>query len=633
MPDLNKPGSESISSEPKPDLSTAEPEPARPSADEIAAGLTEYRVNWRRYWRTLRFGAWLFLRILWWEVVLRWLVGNKLISGGRTERFRRWAQEFRGLAVTMGGVMIKLGQFISSRVDILPPVIIQELASLQDEVPTVAFDLIRKTLDEELGPVERRFSAFETVPVAAASLGQAHRALLPGGERVVVKVQRPGIHSLVYTDLKALRVIAGWAMYFPFIARRANIPGLLDEFSAGLWDELNYRQEADHAERFAAMFADNPGIYIPRVYRELTTRRILTLEDVTAIKITDYDRITAEGIDRRDVARRLQHTYLEMIFVERFFHADPHPGNLFVYPLPPDAPAPNGQHANGQPMLGRPFYLIFVDFGMVGRLTPEIVAGLRETLIGLTTRDARRVVESYQQLGILLPCADVRRIEEATRAAFDTVWGLNLSQLSNVHVSEMARVGRDFSDLLLSLPFQVPQDFLYLARAIGILSGMCTGLDPDFDPWREMQPFVARLLTENGERSSTRRLPFDLKPRDLLHPQTLNALLSDGGIDLLLNTGYDLARRTMHLPVLLDQVLTRADRGELNMQIAASPQLQCDLNRLERTLNRLVNAVLFAGLVFGSALVYYAGEHTISTLGLILAAVTFLRVLILGWRR
>jgi predicted unusual protein kinase regulating ubiquinone biosynthesis (AarF/ABC1/UbiB family) len=598
-----------------------------PDADDLAQELAGYRIQWRRYRRTLRFFAWLIARIVWWELALRWLVGESRIGPGRVQRMQRWARDFCALAVDMGGVMIKLGQFISSRADILPPEVIQVLAALQDEVPTVAFDVIRQTLDLELGPPEERFGSFDTTPIAAASLGQAHRATLPDGTRVVVKVQRPGIGSLVYTDLKALGVVAGWMMKFPLIRHRADVPALLDEFSAVLWDELNYTLEANNAETFAAMFADNMGIYIPRLYRDYSTRRVVTLEDVTAIKITDYDGLTAAGIDRRDVARRLINTYLWMVFIRRFFHADPHPGNLFVYPLPPDVPASTGQHPNGTPLEGGPFYLIFVDFGMVGRLTPEIVAGLRETLIALTTRDAHRLVKSYQELGILLPGADLERIEQATRATFDRVWGLNLSQISTMPLSDMADLGREFSDLLLSLPFQVPQDFLYLSRCVGILTGICTGLDPGFDPWREVYPFVQTLLVEDGEVPFLTTLPDSLTLRDLVRPETVRAALARENVEFALNTGLDLARRLVQLPALADDVLRRADRGDLTVRITPAPDLTREIRRLEHAAQRVTAAVIFAGLAVSSALLYTAGEHTISAIGFGLAGITFLRVL------
>ncbi|MBI5959256.1 MAG: AarF/ABC1/UbiB kinase family protein, partial [Chloroflexi bacterium] len=590
-------------------------------ADELAG----YKIDWRRYRRTLRFAAWLFARVLFWELILRRLRGERVVKRSRSRRMRGWAREFRLMAAGTGGVMIKLGQFISSRVDILPPEIIEELAGLQDEVPTVPFDLIRQTLHDELGPLDQRFATFNETPVAAASLGQAHRARLPGGEQVIVKVQRPGIRALVNTDLKALGVVAGWAMRLPFIARRANIPALLAEFSAVLWEELDYSHEADHAETFAQMFADNMGVYIPRLYRSHCTPCIVTLEDVTAIKITDYERLEAAGIDRRDVSRRLIYTYLWMVFDQRFYHADPHPGNLFVYPLPPDASPGSGQNPDGQLLLGQPFYLIFVDFGMVGRLTPPIEAGMREALIALTTRDAHRLIAAYQRLGILLPGADTVRLEQASRAAFDRVWGMDLSQIGHMQFSEAVEFGREFSDLIFSMPFQVPQDFLYLTRCVGILVGLCTGLDPAFNPWREVAPFAATLLDDKRIGS----VLAGLSPREWLNPQTWRGLLSSDNAEWALETALDLARRSAQIPIMADSVLRRADRGELSVRATLSPEMERQVGRLEHAAYRLTGAITFAGVAISSAILYTNDYQTVGTVGFVVSGLLFLRTVLM----
>lgn len=602
--------------------------PLAPS--EHTALLAAQPIDWRRYRRTLRFAAWLFARVLYWELLLRRIIGRERVARGRSARLTRWAGEFCALATDMGGVMIKLGQFISSRLDVLPPEVIAELARLQDEVPSVPFAQIRRVLVEELGPPEDRFVAFDTTPVAAASLGQAHRARLPDGTRVVVKVQRPGIGRLVATDLKALGVVARWAMRLPFVARRADVPALLDEFSAVLVEELDYFHEADNAEAFARMFAADKGVYIPRVYREHSTHRVLTLEDVTAIKITDYERIEAAGIDRRDVARRLINTYLWMVFTQRFYHADPHPGNLFVYPLDPDSPSGSGAHANGTPLRGRPFYLIFVDFGMVGRLTPEIEAGLRETLYALTARDARRLAQSYQRLGVLLPGADLERIEQASRAVFDRVWGMSMSEISTMQFQEIAALGREFRDLLFTLPFQVPQDFLYLTRCVSILVGLATGLDPAFDPWREIAPFARELLAEREDLPPT-PLPLKLTLRDLLDPATLRALLSGEQAALLLDSGFETLRRAVQLPALAEDVLRRAERGDLTVRTALTPDAERQVARLERGLARLRGTMVFAGTAISGAVLYAAGEQTLGAIGFGLAGLALLRALV-GWR-
>lgn len=581
-----------------------------------AAQLPAHRMHWRRYRRTLWFAAWLFGRVLGWELVLRGLLGERYVGRSRAARLRRWAREFRTMASAMGGVMIKLGQFISSRADVLPLEVIEELAGLQDEVPTVPFAQIRPTLDEELGPLAARFAAFDTHPVAAASLGQAHRAQLPGGERVVVKVQRPGIRSLVYTDLRALEIVAGWAMRLPFIRRRADVPALLDEFSASLWEELDYTREAQNVELFQRLFTDDTGVYIPGVYHAYSTQRVLTLEDVTAIKITDYAAMEAAGIDRRDVARRLISSYLWMVFKQRIFHADPHPGNLFVYALDSDLPGSSGLHQGGTPLRGRPFYLVFVDFGMIGHLTPQIEAGIREALIALTTRDAGRLVASYERLGVLLPDADTARIEQATRTVFDRVWGMSMSEIGGMQFAEMRDLGREFHDLIFSLPFQVPQDFILLTRAVGILTGLVTGIDPDFDPWREILPFARQLAAES-----------DALP-DVL-PLSLRDLLSGESWDQWRDAGVDIVRRAVQLPLLAESVLKRVDRGELTVRVTPSTDFEHEVARIEHAALRLTASVVFAGFAISSAILYAAGEHVLGGAGFALTGLALLRVL---WR-
>jgi predicted unusual protein kinase regulating ubiquinone biosynthesis (AarF/ABC1/UbiB family) len=456
-------------------------------------------------------------------------------------------------------------------------------------------------------------------------LGQAHRAQLPNGDRVVVKVQRPGIRDIVRTDLAALAVVARWAMRLRFIRRRANVPALLDEFSAVLWEELDYSSEADNAEAFARMFADDKGVYIPRVCRDYSTRRVVTLEDVSAIKITDYAALEAAGVSRSDVARRLLHTYLTRVFIQRFYHADPHPGNLFIYPLDPDTPTRSGYPRDGPPLEGQPFYLIFVDFGMVGRVTPEIVAGLRETLIAFSTQDARRLVQSYQQLNILLPDADLDRIEAASRAVFDRVWGMSMAEITHIQMTEIVDLGREFKDLLLAMPFQLPQDFLYLGRCIGILSGLAIGLNPDFDPWAEVAPFAQTLLEE-----SDIPIPPKFSLRDLTNPQTLRALLSSNNREWVAHALFEMGRRALRLPVLAEDALRRAERGDLTVQAAPSPAMERELRRLERVGNRLAAAVMFAGLAVSSAILYAAGEQTLGAVGFALAGVTLVRVLLVG---
>jgi predicted unusual protein kinase regulating ubiquinone biosynthesis (AarF/ABC1/UbiB family) len=270
-------------------------------------------------------------------------------------------------------------------------------------------------LRQELGTIDDHFARVEERPLAAASLGQAHRAWLRHqqpemelGEPVMVKMQRPDIEQLVQTDLAALSVVARWVMGYRPIRRRADVPQLLEEFAKTLWEELDYEAEASNAERFAEMYANDGRIYIPAVYRQHSTRRVIVLEDVEAIKITDVAGMEAAGIAPPEVAEALLDAYFRQVFRENFFHADPHPGNLFVRPRT-DLP--------WQPEEGpRPFWLIFVDFGMVGRVPDLVGQNLRRVIISVVQRDAEQLTAAYDDLGFFLPGADLERITEAQTA-------------------------------------------------------------------------------------------------------------------------------------------------------------------------------------------------------------------------
>jgi predicted unusual protein kinase regulating ubiquinone biosynthesis (AarF/ABC1/UbiB family) len=568
-----------------------------------------FKLNRRRHRRIVLFFGMLFYRTLLWEVVLRRLLGERFVASRRSNRYRSDSRRFRKLAIDMGGVMIKLGQFVSSRVDVLPPEITEELEGLQDQVPIVAFDYIKHTVEQEIGVIEERFAWFNPEPIAAASFGQVHRAQLPNGDRVVVKVQRPNLNELVHTDLAALSVVARISMRFGFIRRRANVPDLLEEFSRVLWEELDYLAEADHALTFASIFKDDLGIYVPAVYLDYTTALVLTLEDVTSIKLNDYASIDRAGVDRHEVASRLLACYLHQIFDIRFFHADPHPGNLFVYPLPQT-------ESNGIVPGKRPFYLVFVDFGMVGRLTPQLQEGLRETLIAVATQDATALVASYMKLGVLLPNTNVKRVEDATRAVFDKVWGLNMTEMANLPFDEMSDMAKEFSDLLLAMPFQMPQDFIYLSRAVGILSGMCTGLDPHFDPWHEMQPFTQRLLDQSSDRTRG----------------ALGEARASAGTSLQIGSKLvrDLIQRLYKLPTLADNVLTRAERGELEVKLAPDDTLRGQINRIEVITGQIVIGVIFATLTLASTLLYVNHEQQLGVIGYAFSGLSLAVLLLRG---
>jgi predicted unusual protein kinase regulating ubiquinone biosynthesis (AarF/ABC1/UbiB family) len=530
-----------------------------------------------RYWRIMVFFARATLGFIFWEIILTRIGFRRLSRRTRSDRYQQVAAQFRSLAIRMGGVMIKVGQFLSSRLDVLPPEITAELSGLQDEVPPEKFDDIRLLAEAELGAhLEEKFESFEQIPLAAASLGQVHRARLcvQDGKgdfcNVVVKVQRPFIDQLIEVDLSALRQVGGWLEKYPPIAKRVDVSSLVAEFSSSIREEVDYLAEGKNAEVFTENFKDVPRVHVPRVVWSHTTRRVLTLEDVFAIKITDYDAITAAGIDRSDVANELLDIYLKQIFDDGFFHADPHPGNLFITPLP-------GQLENGKPA----WKLTFVDFGMVGHVPENLRQGLREILVSMGTRDAARLVRAYLTLDILLPSADTKLIERASAQVFEMFWGKSMSELKGINHAEMFRFADQFRELMYDLPFQLPQNLLMLGRTVAILSGMCTGLYSDFNLWTQLAPYATKLISQEG--GSNWRVWLD-----------------EAG---------NILKELIALPSQAGRVMSLVERGEIMVQV---PAVNRQMSSLEKAINRLTGAVIFAALLLGAITLYGNGKELVA---------------------
>ena len=549
-----------------------------------------------RYIHILTFFAGVISRFILWDIVLRRIGFRRWVRRNRTERLRREATRFRVLALSMGGVMIKVGQFLSSRLDVLPREVTDELANLQDEVPAEDFQAIKELAEAELGaPLAGLFDHVDPLPLAAASLGQVHRARLGvehdvGYRDVVIKVQRPGIAAIVETDLSALSRVGSWLMRYRPIRAHADVPALLREFSVILHEEIDYEHEASNAETFYRNFADDPTVQVPRVVRPLSTRRVLTLEDVSAIKITDYAAITEAGIDRAAVAERLVAVYLKQIFEDGFVHADPHPGNLFVTPLP----GQDGETATWQ--------LTFVDFGMMAKVPDTVRGSLRELLIAVGTRDASRVVKAYQMLDMLLPGADLAAIERAEAHVFDRYWGLSMSELRNIDVQEVREFAHQYRDLLLDMPFQVPQNLIYVVRTVAILSGMCTGLDPDVNLWQQIGPYARRAVQDEAT----------------------------SGVGHWLDEVGDALLALLALPVQTSRFLARAESGGLQVR---DEHVGRELRAMSRSVDRLGDAVILAGLLVAGSVLDAAGRTGAGVALLGLAGLGLLRVLVAGTRR
>ncbi|HEX9944493.1 MAG TPA: AarF/UbiB family protein [Thermoanaerobaculia bacterium] len=557
-------------------------------------------IDFRRYRKVRRFVTRVFIRAVWWDVVLN-VPGLRRFRRSPLVRYAEVARRYRALATEMGGVLIKLGQFLSTRVDILPPEITEELAGLQDEVPPERFADIAPQIEADFGrPLSQVFAWIAPDTLGAASLAQVHRACLPGGQEVVVKVLRPGIDVLVETDLAAARLALRLLRISKKIRRRVDLHRLGVEITETTRAELDLMAEGRNAERFARDFAGDDRVYLPKVFWDWTAGRTLTLENVGWLKIGDLAALDAAGIRRSQVARDLYRIYLCQIFEHSFVHADPHPGNLFVRPLPVGGETP---FAPGDPVPSppggeeRPFQLAFVDFGMVAVIPERLRGALREYAIGLGTRDAARLVHSYVAAGVLLPGADLRRLEEVHEELFARFWGVSIGSLRETAFSEASYFLREYRDLLYELPFQMQVDLLFASRAVGLLAGLATHLDPEFDPWAETLPFAERLAAEELRRD-------------------WRGLLREGLAQLQI---------LLSLPRRTEAFLSRAERGSLTVQAALTPESRRMIQRLERSIHRLAWMVVSAALLIAAVMVHADTPQEPYAQGLaILAALVFL---------
>ena len=563
-----------------------------PTARRHEEQLTDAGSMRARYRRILRFAARYLVQTWWYELFLPRIGLTRIAERTRTKRLLHIAQRFRVLAIDLGGLMIKVGQFMSSRLDVLPPEITKELEGLQDEVPPVPFLAIKALAEAELGvSLDSTFSFIDPVPVAAASLGQAHRARLAPGDAeqtglldVVLKIQRPGIDKIVDVDLMALRRVGGWLSRVRLVSDRVDMPELVDEFATTSLEEIDYLHEAMNAERFAENFASDARVGVPEIVWERTTRRVLTLQDVTAIKINNVAGLQAAGIDPAEVAAEFASVMFDQLFVQGFFHADPHPGNIFVTP---------------QENADRPWRFTFIDFGMMGEVPDTLRQGLRQVLIAAASRDGKGMVNGVRQVGMLLPSADTAELERAWTKLFSRFGGMGFAELQEVDPREFRAFAIEFGDVVRTLPFQLPENFLLIVRALSLTSGVCSSLNPAFNIWDAVEPYSAQLIrTEGG------------------------------------NVVQDVARKAVsvagvvsRLPGRLDDLIDRVEDGRVVVQ---SPRIERRLASLERTARQVISAILFVGLLIGGIILRAGDDEVFGTVLLVVSVIPLLHTLVAG---
>jgi ubiquinone biosynthesis protein len=387
---------------------------------------------------------------------------------GETDVASMWVRT-RMVLEDLGGTYIKMGQMLSTRADILPAEMAAELEKLQDQVPHFPFEDVKKTIEKELGtPIDDLFQKFDPVPFASASIGQVHSAVLTKGDSVVVKVQRPEVQSSVSVDCEILLDAA------KFLERRKIFKGyhfvpVAQEIKEFLEGETDYLREAHNAERFRKSFSDDPSVYVPAIHWGHTTGRVLTMEKVEGTKIIELERLQSQGFDLRDIARKGINAYMKQILSHGFFHADPHPGNLFVT-------------FDGK--------IAFVDFGLVGEIDPDLRAKLGDLFIAIVRKNLDGITDALTAIGSLPPQADRLRLKKEL--------GVILDQYSEMTLKEI-RVGeviREVMNLIYSYQVRIPSDFTLMIKTFATLEGLGKQLDPEFNIFEVAEPYARELVRE-----------------------------------------------------------------------------------------------------------------------------------------
>ena len=479
----------------------------------------------------------------------RWVPFHHGVLGHKRRQEPYTTPEHLRLAIEeLGPTFIKLGQLLSTRSDILPADYLHELSKLQDAAPPVPPSTIRALIEGELGASpEDVFASFDTAPLASASIGQAHLATLQDGTQVVVKVRRPNINAVIETDLEILQGLANRVSRRWEAAANYNLPGLVSEFAVSLRRELDYLSEGRNAERIAANFAASEDVHIPRVFWSTTTSRVLTLERIVGIKVDDLDGLDRARVDRRELATKAAGVAVSMVFEHGFFHADPHPGNLFIEP-------------GGRVGL--------IDFGMVGEVDDALRVRLGALLAALTSHDVERLASALLELSV------VKRSVDRDQLRVDLVGFVGLyrgRRLGEVNVAELAS---HLLALLRKHRLQLPQEIAVLLKFFLMVEGMGVRLDPEFNLGAFLGPYVRQLALER------------------FSPEVL--------VRQLLTSGRDAAALAADLPDKLRRLLDLLDTSGVVVDLKAT-ELEPLVERAERIGDRLVAGIITAAFIRGIA--------------------------------
>jgi ubiquinone biosynthesis protein len=453
-------------------------------------------------------------------------------TGGVAERIRLVLEQ-------LGPTYVKLGQIASTRPDLLPPEIIDELEKLQDAVPAFSFTEVRSVLQEELGgTLEKIFQHFEPEPIAAASIGQVHQAVLKTGTTVAVKIQRPSIAIDIQTDLEILYELSNLAERRFHWAKSYQLMDMIDEFSKSLRSELDYTSEARNAEKISTQFTNNPMIYVPKIYWDYSTQKVLTAEYIEGIKISKKEDLKQQGYNLSLLAERFAKGIFHQIFMEGFFHGDPHPGNVVVLP--------------GE-------IIVFLDFGMVGRLSSEMKYNLSSLVIGLMRQDADELTKTIFRMGIVPDHVNRIQLREDIEVLKEKYYGIPLSKVS------LGEAVSSIFAVALKHKIKIPADLVLVGKALLTMEGIVERLDPRLSILDVAEPFGQKLLMER------------------LHPKNLTKTLWQ--------SLSDLSELFLSFPQHFKELSSVVKRGRLCLEVAI-PEMELILKTQDRISNRLSFSII-----------------------------------------
>jgi len=460
----------------------------------------------------------------------------------------------------LGPTFIKLGQILSTRPDLVPRPILEELEKLQDEVPSFGADIVEQVIKAELGkPVGELFIDFVAQPFASASIGQVHLARLPNGEQVVVKVQRPHIEQTVETDLDILFDLARVVQNRTEWGQLYRLVDIVEEFAQSLRAELDYTQEGRNTDRFWHGFQDDPNVYIPRIFWDYSSRRVLVLEYVEGIKISNQEQLRKSGFDLSRVAKNVVEAMFRQIYEFGFFHSDPHPGNLAVL---------SGER------------ILFMDFGQVGRIDREMKEKTMDLVLGMVRYDSDAVVKSLLNIGVVSHKVNIAGLKKDVARLQEKYYGLPLSQI------QLGAAMRELMDVSFTYRIRVPAEFTLLMKSLLTLEGLVKQLDPTVSLFDLAEPLAKKIM------------------RNRYAPGKLRKILQENLLEI-----SAIARS---LPRRLDKLLTQIENGDLKLELEHR-NLPRYFLRLNAVANRISMSILLASLIIGSSLL--AQRSSTSILG------------------